>query len=146
MTQTENGNRYALAALKDKRATLAGEIAYLKKKLAWGEDALSHIDACLRLMDPEADPSSLPAKRTYRRVKLFRQGELGRIILDALRRAGKPVGTHAIVSALLQAGGHSESARPTMMPRVRGNLAYLERNGKVTKTGHGRAVTWALVL
>jgi hypothetical protein len=31
----ENGNQYALAALKDKRATLAGEIVDLKKQLAW---------------------------------------------------------------------------------------------------------------
>lgn len=57
------GDRYALAALRDKRATLAGEIADMKKRLKWAEDALGHVDACLRLMDPEADPTSLPTKR-----------------------------------------------------------------------------------
>lgn len=144
MTQTENGNRYALTALKDKRATLAGEIASLKKRLKWAEEALGHVDACLRLMDPDADPSSLPAKRPYQRVKLFRQGELGRMILDALRRAGRPQSTHAIVSALLEAGGHDECARAALTPRVRGNLAYLEKHGKVVKAGRGKAVTWAL--
>ena len=108
MTQTDNGNRYALVALRDKRATLAGEIADLKKQIAWRTEALGHVDACLRLMDPEADPARLPAKRPYKRVKLFRQGELGRMILDALRRAGKPLGTHAVVTALLEAGGHGE--------------------------------------
>ena len=144
MTQTENGNRYALTALKDKRATLAGEIAALKKRLKWAEDALGHVDACLRLMDPDADPSALPAKRPYQRVKLFRQGELGRMILDALRRAGRPQSTHAIVSALLEAGGHGEAARPTMTPRVRGNLTYLEKAAKVVKAGRGKSVTWHL--
>lgn len=144
MTQTENGNRYALAALRDKRATLAGEIAALKKKLAWAEDALGHVDACLRLMDPEADPAGLPTKRPYQRVKLFRQGELGRMILDALRRAGRPQSTHAIVSALLEAGGHGEEARPAMAPRVRGNLAYLEKQGRITKEGTARSATWVL--
>ena len=33
--QTEAGNRYALHALKDKRATLSGEIGDLKRRLAW---------------------------------------------------------------------------------------------------------------
>ncbi len=145
MTQTDNGNRYALTALRDKRATLAGEITDFKKQIAWREQALGHVDACLRLMDPGADPSSLPAKRPYRRVKLFRQGELGRMILDALRRAGKPLGTHAVVTALLAEGGHGEEARPAMTPRVRGNLCYLEKRGAVVKAGRGKAVTWRLV-
>ncbi len=77
-------------------------------------------------------------------MKLFRQGELGRLIVDALRRAGKPVGTHAIASALLDAGGYGESARPSLTPRVRGNLAYLEKAGKVAKSGDGKAVIWTL--
>lgn len=140
----ENGNRYALAALKDKRATLAGEIADLKKQIAWRTEALAHVDACLRLMDPAATPDAIPAKRPYKRVKLFRQGELGRMILDALRRAEKPLGTHAVVTALLDAGGHGEPARAAMTPRVRGNLAYLERAGKVAKAGSGKTITWAL--
>jgi len=144
MTQTENGNRYALTALKDKRATLAGEIAALKKQIAWRVEALSHVDGCLRLLEPDGDPSTIPAKRPYRRVKLFRQGELGRMILDALRRAGKPLGTHAVVTALLAEGGHSEDARPAMTPRVRGNLCYLEKAGKVNKAGRGKDVVWHL--
>ena len=140
----DNGNRYALAALKDKRATLAGEIADFKKQIAWRTEALGHVDATLRLLDPDANPETLPLKRPRKRVKLFRQGELGRMILDALRRAERPQGTHAIVSALLEAGGHGESARPSMTPRVRGNLAYLERHGKVVKAGRGKAVIWQL--
>jgi len=141
----DNGNRYALAALKDKRATLAGEIADLKKQITWRTEALSHVDACLRLMDPEANPASLPLKRPYKRVKLFRQGELGRMILDALRRAERPQSTHAIVSALLEAGGHGEAARSAMTPRVRGNLCYLEKAGKVSREGRGKGVSWALI-
>lgn len=146
MTQTDTGNRYALTALRDKRATLAGEIADMKKRLKWAEEALGHVDACLRLLDPEIDPGSLPAKRVIRRVKLFRQGELGRMILDALRRAGRPQSTHAIVTALLEVGGHGDAARPAMTPRVRGNLAYLEKAGKLAKAGRGKAVTWRLMI
>jgi hypothetical protein len=144
MTDNENGNRYALHALKDKRATLAGEIADLKKQLQWRQTQLDHVDACLTIFEPTGDPSTIPAKMVRKRVKLFRQGELGRLIVDALRRAGKPIGTHAIATALLDAGGYGESARPSLTPRVRGNLAYLEKAGKVAKAGKGALVVWSL--
>ncbi len=138
------GNKYALAALKDRRATLSGQIADLKRRLQTATTQLDHIDATLTIFEYEGDPAAIPNKRPRKRVKLFRQGELGRMIVDAIRRAGKPVGTHSIVTALLEAGGHGESARGAMAPRVRGNLAYLEKAGKVAKAGRGSAVTWAI--
>jgi hypothetical protein len=66
------------------------------------------------------------------------------MILDALRNAVGEVGTAEIVTALLEAGGHGESARRAVGGRVRGNLAYLERRGKVAKTGEGRGARWLL--
>ena len=144
MKQTDNGNRYALAALKTQRGRLAGEIADLKKRLAWAEGQLVHVDATIHLLSPSTDTGSLPAIRPQKRIKLFRQGELGRMIIDALRRAGKPLETRDVVTAVLKAGGHGESARPAMAPRVRGNLAYLERAKKVTKTGKAASAKWSL--
>ena len=142
----ELGNKYALAALKDQRARLAGEIAHMKKRLAWAEDHIRHVDASLQLLDPQLFPNLIPAKRPQKRIKLFRQGELGRMIIDALRRAGKPLGTRDVVTAVLTAGGHSEPARPALTPRVTSNLAYLESRAKVIKAGRGKQVTWELNL
>jgi hypothetical protein len=144
MAQTENGNRYALTALKQQRGTLAGEIASLKNRLVWAQEQLIHVDAALQLLDPQLFPDLIPARRPRKRIKLFRQGELGRMIVDALRRAGKPVRTHDVVSAVLRAGGHHESVRPALAPRVRGNLAYLSAQQKVKKIGGGREASWAL--
>lgn len=73
----ETGNKYALAALKDKRATLAGELAQLRNKLAWAESQLKHLDATIGIFEPNLDPDSIPNKHPRKRVKLFRQGELG---------------------------------------------------------------------
>ena len=141
----EKSNQYALAALKDKRATLAGEIVDLKKQLAWRVSQLDHVDACLTIFEPGFDIKAIGIKRPRKRVKLFRQGELGRLIIDALRRAGKPLGTHEITSALLDASGYGESARAGLGPRVRGNLAYQVRRGTVASTGAGKAIRWTLV-
>jgi hypothetical protein len=144
VTDYELGNRYALHALRDKRATLAGEIADLKKQLAWRVSQPDHVDACLNTFEPGFDPQKIGLKRPRKRVKLFRQGELGRLIIDALRQAGKPLGTHEVLLALLADSGYGESARPSLAPRTRGNLQYLWKAQKVEKTGHGAKVLWAL--
>ena len=142
---TETGNRYALSALKDKRATLAGEIAQLKNKLAWAESQLKHLDATIQIFEPVADPSAIPNKRPKKRVKLFRQGELSRTILDCLRTADGPMRTYDVVSAVLMALGHEEAARPALTPRVRSNLQYLQtRAGRVAKLGSGGNARWTL--
>lgn len=144
--QTEKGNRYAITALKDKRASLAGEIAQLKNRLAWAESQLRHVDATLSLFDPKLDPDSLPTKRPGKRVKLFRQGELNRLILDALRTADGPMRTQDVVSAIMIALGHEEPARTALQPRVRSNLQYLQKREQVAKIGGGRDARWTLVL
>jgi hypothetical protein len=141
----EKGNRYALAALKDKRATLAGEIAQLKNKLSWAESQLKHVDATIEIFDPATNPGDIPNKRPAKRVKLFKQGELGRLILDALRTADGPQRTQDVVSAIMITLGHEEAARTALAPRVRGNLQYLQRKaGTVAKIGGGRDARWAL--
>lgn len=141
----ELGNRYALAALKDKRATLAGEIAALKKQLAWKAEQLAHVDATIAVFDPAYDAATQKLKRPRKRVKLYRQGELSRSVIDVLRRAGKPLSTPEIVSRLMEAQGHGEDARNALTPRVRSNLQYLHRQrGTVEKVGTGRNCLWAL--
>jgi hypothetical protein len=139
---TDLGNRYALSALKAKRASLAGEIAAMKKKLAWAEDSLRHVDACLMLLEPTGDPSAIPAKRPQKRVKLFRQGELSGSLLAILRASRVPLSTIEVVAALIERGGLSDDAKAALAPRVRGNLSYLESLGRIAKLGHGRGARW----
>jgi hypothetical protein len=141
---TDLGNRYALSALRAKRGELAGEIVQLKRKLTWSEDSLRHIDASLAILDPARDPALIPAKRLQKRVKLFRQGQLGALILAALRRTKTPQSTVDVVTAVLEAGGHGEEARAGLRHRVRGNLSYLEAQGRVKKLGRGRDARWAI--
>lgn len=141
--QTLLGSRYALTALKNQRGRLAGEIDRYKRKLAWAETQIRNVDATLHLLEPLADPAPVPPERPQKRIKLFRQGELYRLVMDALRRAGGPIALREIVTAVIRAGGLSEEARPTLGPRVRGSLAYLQRTGKVTKSGKGRDALWA---
>ncbi len=142
--QTDTGNKYAVKALKDKRAALAGEIIQLKKKIDWAESQLRHVDATLSLFDPKVDPKAIPPSRSQKRVKLFKQGELNRLIFDALRVSGEPTRTFDVITSVILALGHEESARPALGPRVRSNLQYLMRRGEVAKIGSGRDARWTL--
>jgi hypothetical protein len=142
--ERSRGDRYALSALKNRRALLAAEIVQLERQVRARKESLGHVDATLRLLDPAVDIDALPSKRIVKRIRLFRQGELGRLILGVMRNANSPIGTHAIVAAIIKAGGHGPGARSAVMPRVRGNLAYLNRRQKVIKSGSGKATRWTL--
>lgn len=142
----DKGSRYALAALKEKRGILASEIVQLERQLRHRKEMLVHVDATLQLLDPSLSTDEIPNKRLPNRIKLFRQGELGRMIRDALRRAdGKPLSTADIVSHLIEVGGHGPDARMALAQRVRGNLAYLRRRGIVERIEGGKEALWRLM-
>src|SRR4051794_38396486 len=142
---TENSNKYAIHALKDRRATLAGEIVRFKQGIRDREDQLSHLDATLRILDPEYRADTVAPKR-IRRVKLFGGGELNRLIIDALRRAdGKAISTPAIADAIIVAKGYGKEAKHALIRRVRANLSYLLRHrSAVEKTGNRLTARWRL--
>ncbi|MBB1089865.1 hypothetical protein HUU61_01040 [Rhodopseudomonas palustris] len=74
----DKGNRYAIHALKDRRAALAGEVLKFKQAIRDREKQLGHLDACLRVLDPSYRADTVPPKR-LRNVKLFGGGELNRL-------------------------------------------------------------------
>ena len=141
----ENSNKYAMAALRKKRAGISSEIIHLERQLRFRRDSLVHLDATIRLLDPDAEPEKIP--NASRRVHLFKQGELGRAIVDTMRRAGEPMHVRDLVSGVMEICGQEEPARKTMLVRVRANLRYLRQNGKVEMVGagHGGAVAISYV-
>jgi hypothetical protein len=90
------------------------------------------------------DIDQIPNKRLRKRIKLFRQGELVRLIGGVLRKADTPISTQDMTSAIRAAGGHGEPAKPSVMSRVRGNLFYLYNWRKALKTGRGKDVPWQI--
>lgn len=142
----DNGNKYALAALKEKRACFAGEIIAYKKKINWRQNQIRNIDAAIEIFEPGFDVDGIKSKRPRRGVTLFKQGELGRMILDILRRSGKPISRYDLVTAIIALMGHNDAARPALAQRVRANLAYQQREGgPVRKVGVGKETRWTLI-
>ena len=79
-------------------------------------------------------------------MKLFAAGELNRLILNALRKAGKPLSTGEITAAIVQEPGHGPEAARSLANRVRANLCYLHRErGLVAKVGDRASAKWSLL-
>jgi len=143
MKQTKLGNRYAITALKHKRAILSGEIVQLEKQLDWKRKQLIHVDATLGIFGHN-DQNAIPPVKPYTRVPLFKQGELSQAVRDALRRGGKPMFLSEVVQSVTDALGYDESAIPAMRHRVRASLEYLQRKKTAVQIGRRKGVKWSL--
>jgi hypothetical protein len=81
---------HVVAALRDKRADLSGTIADLEKQISPHRADLLHVDAVLRLVAPDLEPTTIRPKVMRRQNGWFRAGELARMVLDILRVAPAP--------------------------------------------------------
>lgn len=141
----ENGNRYALAALKERRASIDGEIQACEIRLRSLNETLCHLDAVLSLLDPDYDPKSIRARRRYDRAKLFGKGKLTKLILDALRRSERPLTTPEVIAAIAAEMSFGSNVPAGVKARVRAGLRYLRKvRGSVVKEGERATAVWKL--
>lgn len=138
-------NTYALPALREKRARIAGEIDSLQKQIARHVEELNSLDQTIALFDPGYQIGSIRSIATRRRSKLFKMGELGRIILSALRTAKRPMQTPELITAVSLAVGLDKSANNRFRGTVWSNLNYLARRGRIVKIGSGQKARWEIV-
>ena len=78
-------------ALVEKRAEIGGTIADLEERTRQARANLAHLDATLRMFDPDAKPQSIKGKRPAKGRGVFANGEISRRIRGALRDAREPV-------------------------------------------------------
>jgi|SRR5208283_5190391 len=144
VVMSDNGNRYALAALKERRASIDGEIRACELRLRSLNEALCHLDATLALFDPGYDPKTIRAKRRYERRKLFGGGKLTRLILDALRRAERPLASREVIEAISGQMNYGSQPPAGVIGNIRAGLRYLAKRGTVVKDGERKAAAWRL--
>lgn len=137
-------NTFAIPALKEKRAAIAGRIISFKKQIAKHHKELASLDATITLFEPSYKIGSIKPIRKQQRSKLFKLGALGRLCIDALRRAETPLSTHEVVAAVAVAVGQGKASEAVLRATVRSNLAYMARRGTVVKIGKGLGCKWGL--
>jgi hypothetical protein len=95
--------QHVVSALRNKRAELAGMVGQLEQQLARQRTNLAHLDATMRLFDPDIRPQEIRAKRQGARSAWFRQGECLRRIHDELRDAAQPLTTWDVTERIMRA-------------------------------------------
>ena len=95
---------YVLSGLVKRRAELAGEADALRARLADITADLGHLDAVIRLFDPDHDIAAIRPK-TPRGPDTAGRGERGRLVLDVLREAGEPIPAVDVVRRMLAKQG-----------------------------------------
>lgn len=143
-TALEKPNQYATAALTAKRNALLGEITSLEAQVKWRRVQLEHVQATLHVFGL-GDAPAKPIK-AYKRIALFKQGQLCKLIRDTLRDAGgKALSTAEIVTEAEKRLGVDPEAHHAFPKRIRASLAYLhQQRREVLKEGHYTKVRWRL--
>jgi hypothetical protein len=140
---------YVVAGLVKRRAELAGEADALRARLAQIAADLGHLDATIRLFDPDFDLAAIRPRRV-RAADTAKRGEMSRSVLGVLREAVGPMTTAEVVAAVMVASrmdGQDRKAAARMANRVGLALRRQERNGTVrSERREGRAVVWEIAV
>jgi hypothetical protein len=93
---------HVIGALREKRSELGGVIQQLEQRLEQHRAALVHLDATMRLFDPDIRPQEIRPSRPRAHSAWFRPGECLRLIYDELRNASQPVTTRELATRIMR--------------------------------------------
>ena len=100
---------HVICGLRDKRAELAGMVNRLEQELAQHRASLVHLDATMRLFDPDIRPEAIRPRQLRAHNDWFRPGECLRLIYDVLRDAAQPVTTRDLAGRIIAAKGIADA-------------------------------------
>jgi len=109
---------------------------------------LDSLDATIRLFDPEIDLVEIKPKPLPARNQAFR-GEVSRILLGTLRKAGKLLPTHEIALHVMASRSLNTADKPLLRiisKRVNAGLRHYRKQGLIRSTvGPNRMMLWEVV-
>ena len=136
------GEPHVISALINKRAELAGIVSQLERQLGQQQANLAHLDATMRLFDPDIRPNKIRPRQQRAHRAWFRPGECLRLIYDELRDTVQPMTTRELaerimrVKAMPMADDHQrELVQKTILGslnRARETIARVEAEGVVS--------------
>lgn len=142
-----NEQPIAVNALRIRRARITGEIEMHNREIDRLRTELIHLDATLRLFDPETDPNDVPALHRYpKRTEWFARGEVTRRVYESLRDEGV-ISPRGLAKRAMVEKSIFETDRKVRnsIAALFTNVAYnLTQRGKLVKIGRGPDARWKL--
>lgn len=140
---------HVVTGLIEKRREIAGRIEDLQRQLKLAVTELDHIEASVRIFKPDIDLGEYGPRPVPPPHEAFK-GEVTRILLGALREAGRPLHTQALTEILMRERGLPYDdlvARKTILRRVGACLNHWKRRGVVTASpGPGQMLNWQVAV
>ena len=135
---------HVMDALREKRLELSGVVSRLEQQLAQHRGSLAHLDATMRLFDPDLLLQDTNSASQRERVSWFGPGECRRLIYDLLRDAPQPLATRELAERVMAAKGipaiDDHRTRALIQKTV---LASLSRaKGTIERTEVAGVVSW----
>jgi hypothetical protein len=93
---------HVMHALRNKRAELAGTLIQLEQQLVRQRADLTHLDATMRLFDPDIQPNEIHPRQRRSHSAWFRHGECLRLLYDELRDALQPMTTRELAERIMR--------------------------------------------
>lgn len=138
---------HVLNGLLTKRAELAGKIDHLQSALRQSLIDLDSLDATIRMFDPEIDLEQVRPKPFPVRSPAFR-GEISRIVLSTLRKAGKPLPAHEVTLTVMAARTLDVADKPLLRVLARrvGACLRMHRGKGLVRSldGPNRTILWEI--
>ncbi len=140
-----------LAGLVDKRAEIAGRIAHTRATLRQLIIDLDHVDAAIRIFDPNYDVEGIRQKLPTAAHRALR-GDLTRATLDALRDASGPMTTKELARHVMAERGlnTADAALLQLFTRRTGALLRWQRKRGILRSvknpQHGRFDLWEIAV
>lgn len=95
-------NSFVISGLVAKRAELDGLIEHHLQEIQRISVELKHIDATIKLFDPDYNLRSIRKRKFRQKNVYFKQGECARLVLDVLRTANTPLSTDLVAFEIMQ--------------------------------------------
>jgi hypothetical protein len=140
---------HVVSALKTKRIQCASLIESLQGQIRQAVMDLDHVEAALRLFDPDVDLAAL-SPRKVAQVLTDHPGDTGRVILDTLRTSMRPITTAQVNDAVMKARNldtNDKALCKLMMRRTFANLKHWAKKRGLIRSmpGPGQQLLWEVI-
>jgi len=94
--------QHAVSQLISKKAELQGELQYYRDRIEQLENMIQGVNTAISVFDPDFNIKDIKPKRYRLKKHRFKHGETHKLVLDALRKADKPISTYEIAQNLMK--------------------------------------------
>jgi hypothetical protein len=132
---------HVLSALISKRSELLGLIDHHRKEIKKINDGLSHINASIKIFNPQYDLRNVKSKEFREKSQYFERGERAILVLETLRESKTPLNAKEVSLMIAKRKGIKEE---DISRSIKDSLIRHYRKGVVIKAYNNGSIYWAL--